>query len=311
MANQIKINNFDKYIKAFSKSFFTYMNDYVTFSKNYKLLLDNLSPEQQQFLIEIFTKTIFAYHADFYLNSNFTQNELSEQQDIKMNLFDKITQHDKFFKYKEYLLPINHFELTAFYYNLGIKHLKNVTYLKGKDFIDAGAYIGDSALILNKLSPNKIYAFEPVSEIFNKMLDTINLNNLKDVIMPVQLGLSSKKENINIYVNGSSSGTTTNNKNSRQETISTITIDEFVEKNSLDVGLIKMDTEGTEIDILKGSENTIKTQKPTLIISIYHNANEFFEVKPLLESWNLGYKFYFTKLNPFNFLLETTLICEL
>ena len=32
-------------------------------------------------------------------------------------------------------------------------------------------------------------------------------------------------------------------------------------------------------------------QKPILPISIYHTAHDFFEIKPLIESWGLGYRF--------------------
>jgi hypothetical protein len=36
--------------------------------------------------------------------------------------------------------------------------------------------------------------------------------------------------------------------------------------------------------------------KPILLISIYHNKKDFFEIKPLIESWNLGYTFKIRKL---------------
>ena len=42
---------------------------------------------------------------------------------------------------------------------------------------------------------------------------------------------------------------------------------------------------------MKGAYETIKTQKPTLLISIYHNYDDFYKIKPLIESWKLGYKF--------------------
>lgn len=62
------------------------------------------------------------------------------------------------------------------------------------------------------------------------------------------------------------------NINKKYEEISIITLDSFVEENNIRVGLIKVDIEGSEQDFLKGAEKTIKTQKPFLLISIYHNA---------------------------------------
>ena len=58
---------------------------------------------------------------------------------------------------------------------------------------------------------------------------------------------------------------------------------------------IKTDVEGFEQQLLDGAINTIKEQKPILLISIYHNYHDFYKIKPWLESLNLGYKFNFFK----------------
>lgn len=70
-----------------------------------------------------------------------------------------------------------------------------------------------------------------------------------------------------------------------------VSIDEIVAEHQLEVGLIKLDVEGAEPDIIQGALNTIKEQKPLLVIAFYHQPDEFYELKPFLESLNLGYKF--------------------
>jgi len=70
-----------------------------------------------------------------------------------------------------------------------------------------------------------------------------------------------------------------------------ISIDEFVEERALNVGLIKLDVEGAEYEVVLGVKETIMKQKPILVISLYHTFKDFFEIKPLIESWGLGYKF--------------------
>lgn len=90
----------------------------------------------------------------------------------------------------------------------------------------------------------------------------------------------------------------------------TMTIDEYVEKNNLDVGFIKVDVEGAEQKLIKGALNTIKTQKPIMFLSIYHNVNDFFEIKPLIESLNLGYTFKVSKERPETFIGDTILECR-
>ena len=95
----------------------------------------------------------------------------------------------------------------------------------------------------------------------------------------------------------------------QKEKIEITTIDDYVEKNNIEVGLIKSDIEGAELSLLRGAINTIKQQKPVLVISIYHNTNDFFEIKKLIESLNLGYKFKIEK-NPNRILIDTVLIAE-
>ena len=46
------------------------------------------------------------------------------------------------------------------------------------------------------------------------------------------------------------------------------------------------------------------------MISIYHNYDDFFNIKPLIESWNLGYKFKIIKPKIDCLILETVLLAE-
>lgn len=45
-------------------------------------------------------------------------------------------------------------------------------------------------------------------------------------------------------------------------------------------------------------------------ISIYHNASDFFDIKPLLESWNLNYSFKIVRPVDMGIQCETLLIAE-
>lgn len=61
-----------------------------------------------------------------------------------------------------------------------------------------------------------------------------------------------------------------------------------------------MDIEGGEQNALLGAMDTISKYKPILLIAIYHNAEQFFGVKKLIESWELGYFFRIVKLSVFH-----------
>lgn len=49
--------------------------------------------------------------------------------------------------------------------------------------------------------------------------------------------------------------------------------------------------------------------RPTLLISIYHSPDDFFNIKPMLDSRNLGCKFKIRRY-PLSLINETLLIAE-
>jgi FkbM family methyltransferase len=240
------------------------------------------------------------------------KNKLFDSHDLKYefeyeNMNRKIGRKDKHYvllNENKYVLPINHFEPVVFYHKYGIQELPS--YVKGimseKDIIDAGAFIGDSALVLNELRPRRVFAFEPLKENVKLLRKTIELNDLKNVVV-VEKGLASEEcfSHIVPMSFGSFIG-------SSGEEIKLTTIDNFVSRNSLDVGLIKMDIEGYELEAIRGAENTIRNEKPVLIISLYHTGEEFFEVPKLLKSWIPKYKFRFLNLNRTHATFEKVLI---
>jgi hypothetical protein len=97
-------------------------------------------------------------------------------------------------------------------------------------------------------------------------------------------------------------------KKAKEYDIPVTSIDDYVQENSLNVGLIKLDVEGAESNVIEGAINTIKTQKPLLIISIYHTPKDFFEIKPKLENLQLGYHFLIRHVTPVQ---TTTEVCLL
>ena len=189
----------------------------------------------------------------------------------------------------------------------------DLEYISNKDIIDAGAYIGDSSLAFTKLTSANVHAFEPFEESYNTMLENIKLNDV-DNIVPVKSSLSDINGEEKIYLSGNNVQGITSDENFRKYdksfTIKTMTIDNYVQENDLNVGFIKVDVEGAEQRLLKGAMETIKSQKPLLILSIYHNPADFFEIKPLIEKLDLGYSFKISKERPWTFLADTVLECR-
>lgn len=215
------------------------------------------------------------------------------------------------YAWNKYLLPINHFEASVFYYKNGLDELKNKAYFKDKDIVDVGGFIADSAIIFSDYTSRKVYSFEASSMNYKLMLKTIKMNEKENSIVPINVGLGSKHEKVSIPSHVASDLRIDKNLNKKNsEIIELMPLDEYVEKHKLNVGLIKVDIEGAEQEFLKGAVKTIKKYKPSLLISIYHNSSDFFNIKPLIESWNLGYKFRIVKCVDGQISNETLLIAE-
>jgi FkbM family methyltransferase len=157
--------------------------------------------------------------------------------------------------------------------------------------LDIGANIGlwiiTYSTILNKNS--KIYAFEPQYKIYQCLMKNIFLNNANNVI-PYNFGLSD--ENTTHYMNvdyhqqtnfGAISIVNKHNDNSLQ-----IQCKIGYELNLNNIGFIKIDIEGHEIQALKGLKHTIKKHKPLMFIEIHPNTDSAMETFKLL--YNYGYK---------------------
>ena len=197
--------------------------------------------------------------------------------------------------------------------NLGLT-LEDKKFLKNKDIIDAGAFTGDTSLPLSKITKRNVYAFEPFDESFNLLKNNIKKNSINNII-PVKKSLGNMNGERTLYLSGNNVQGITSDPDIRnydnELKVQEITLDEFVEKNNVEVGLITIDVEGAEMDLLKGALNTIKTQKPILNISIYHKASDFFEIIPWIANLNLGYEFKVEKEQPWPFLADTVVQCRI
>lgn len=256
-----------------------------------------------------------------YLTSNattldlFTKEEQKELHTIADVFSKEVTRiADNIYAFRHYLLPINHFEPVVFYYKYCLSELDHIDQVKGKTIIDAGAYIGDTALIFSELNPDKIVSFEPVPGNMQLLKQTIAMNGLTNVI-PEEAALGAESGEMEFYIAGEGSTSLPREEDRgfyEPETIDVpvITLDEYVAEHNLEIGLIKADLEGGEIAFLKGGRRTIEAQRPALLICIYHNRNDFFNIKTMLEEWNLNYRFKIRKPVVPNATYETLLIGE-
>jgi FkbM family methyltransferase len=175
--------------------------------------------------------------------------------------------------------------------------------IRGGDVIDGGAFIGDSALVFSKYMPRRIYCFEPSPGNVARLKQTIAENQLTNVTV-VAAGLAQNSGVARVGGDADVSRIV-----SQGGALTEVrALDDFCSGHGVRPALIKMDIEGAEYSAICGAAETIRAHRPILIISVYHTAKDFFEIKPMLQEINPAYNFMLRRLHPFHPTNETVLI---
>lgn len=301
-------NNYERKV---IQSFYD-MYERPDFQEKFQRLVDGLEPDDIALIVKILQRQRIAKTS---MDKNVDVFSLEEQQKIKTlkkELDNEIFRvSDNMFCFKHYFLPIRHFEASVFIYKHGIDCIEKIDAIKDKDILDVGGFIGDSILVLKPLTNKRVISFEAVSENYDLMQQTIQLNHLDNVIAE-KIALGRENGIATIEVAGSTSAMHSNGVVSvkGEEEVQIKTLDSYINGTDITPGLIKVDIEGAEQDFMEGAKETIAKYKPILLMSIYHNADDFFNIKPIIESWNLGYKFRIHKPVDYSVSREVLLIAE-
>ncbi len=173
--------------------------------------------------------------------------------------------------------------------------LLNNTEIRNKVFIDIGSHIGFYTILLGE-NFAKTYAFEPSDLQYQYLNDNCLLNKHLNITIS-KSAIGSENSIKTLYVMGNSGGTNTlrddiaNQGNPMKSyEVNLITLDSLKLDN---VGLIKIDVEGYELDVLKGARETIIENKPIILCEVWDNEESRQKVSTLLESVNYTISFPF------------------
>jgi FkbM family methyltransferase len=190
-------------------------------------------------------------------------------------------------------------DLSVFLFGRFQKHVsqnKRLSLPQDAVIFDVGASFGMMTLQFAKLVPlGKVYSFEPTFYAFSKLKRNIELNpELAEHIVPIQGFVSSKTSgghHIKAYASWKVGGTVEGTRHQihggiskSADGIGAVSLDDFCAQNRVErLDFIKIDTDGHELEVLKGAQEVIGKFRPIIIfeVGIY-----------IMEETNIGFSDY-------------------
>lgn len=130
---------------------------------------------------------------------------------------------------------------------------------KNKDVIDVGAFVGDSAIYFILKGAKRVIAVESHPKAYKELIENIRLNGFEERIIPINAVLSSVSGVINISSEDVDTASIAKNplkmftkqhKDISTYKVKTITLNDIVKLFNVNGGVLKMDCEGCEYDVI-------------------------------------------------------------
>jgi len=228
-------------------------------------------------LLDIFSniKELFSQHSDWNCYREYTPEKV-------MDIFDNILSN---YKLETNIVTINNVKFKFFKDDdlakssiaLNIPWEPHITsfveyynkYFPIQNIIDIGANFGYHSLLFSKYVKNKVFSFEPQEQNYNLLSFNINFNNIKN-ICSYKMACGEENDTIKMpivenYNNSINMGDFTPNIINKHNFtyVKSVKLD-YIDFPPIDI--IKIDVQGWEKKVLKGSYNLLQHHKPILII---------------------------------------------
>ena len=145
----------------------------------------------------------------------------------------------------------------------------------GQVFFDIGANIGYYSLLTAKLVGVQgcVVAFEPLVRNVALLSRHTQLNHANNVtIVPCACAESSGIQEFSLGDNSALGHLVVDGVNTAHTIIvPTIRVDEYVDRSGLEPNVMKIDVEGSELSVLKGSSLTLERCRPWVLLSTHSN----------------------------------------
>jgi len=154
-------------------------------------------------------------------------------------------------------------------------------------FVDVGINIGQTLAVVKTVAPSRHYmGFEPNPVCVSYVHELIRLNGLADcTIVPAALHREDALLKLDLYHTYPADGTASIVENFRKDrsVVQRLIVPAYRFDNlgkyfgPLDIGVVKMDVEGAELDVLKGMRTAVEKNRPVImmeVLPVYSSVNE-------------------------------------
>lgn len=152
------------------------------------------------------------------------------------------------------------------HYEAEVESILSEQITRDTTFIDVGANVGYFTLLCSRLARN-VYAFEPVPAIFERLSNNVRLNGLGN-IRAFQLAVSKEKSRLRLFESRISPGHDSTVKRLEHHTsifVDAVSLDEEIDSSAQDI-VMKVDVEGSEMDVLLGALGLIRSGRVSAIV---------------------------------------------
>jgi len=150
--------------------------------------------------------------------------------------------------------------------NITFFHLYRIFALQNTVAVDVGANLGMHTLVLSDcVMRGTVFSFEPRRSVYARLIDNLNVNGITNVVASDKaLGDSVGESRLHSEQNDFNIGKARMGDQGNQ-VVDVTTLDHALQDPPSTVSLIKIDTEGCELQVLRGAASVMAEHRPVIV----------------------------------------------